>query len=88
MGLPIELLLEMYDEGVRLTSEIEKERRCEFCRRWFKSKRGKSIHLYYCKTKKLKDILDKTRFGIVRIHAITPYPDVDNKIRNISLGDV
>ena len=86
MSLPKELIMEMYDEGVRLTSEIEKERRCEYCHRWLKSKRGKSIHLHYCKTKKVFKLLDKTRKKIVSIHTITPYPNVDSGLRNLGLG--
>ena len=60
-------------------------RRCEYCKRFFKNKHGLAIHLAFCKIKKLQEYSQSMRKDIVGIHTVTPYPDVDNKVRNMNL---
>ena len=70
--LPSNVILAMWEEGARIEYKQEKDRRCEYCRRWFSSKRGKSIHLHYCSVKKLFEALDKTRKKFVGVIYTTP----------------
>lgn len=56
---------------------------CEYCKRWFKNKRGRAIHLAVCKIKKLKELISKVRKQNISIHTITQSPDIDSKIRNL-----
>lgn len=71
--LPKEIIIAMWEEGCRITYEMEKDRRCEYCRRWFLSKRGKSIHLHSCPIKKLLKELNKIRRRFIGITYITPH---------------
>lgn len=84
MGLPMDVIEEMYEEGCRLQNKIENERRCKYCRRWFKSKRGKNIHLHYCKTKKLIDITGTIGKKTLSIF-FTPTTNIDSKMRNLEV---
>ena len=59
-------------------------KQCVYCKRWFKNQHGLNIHYHFCKQLKLIKLMHRImREGNVYIHTITPYPDVENKIRYI-----
>lgn len=56
---------ECWAEGLRVAERL----RCPHCSRWFRSKRGKSIHLFYCKNRKVHDAM----MSIRKLHPLVIY---------------